>query len=218
MPLPLQIALSVGPLALYFFVLGAWQSGRDPKVVRGGADFALLIFGIGGLLCFGPVGRVIVSLLFPGPSVWAWLALPTSLALLALPFVPRAQRRLVVYNVTPSAFEQAVRGAVSKLPGSFARTLRGFENSDDGRGVWFDASPRSRTGVVEGHGRSADDLVRALAPLLRRELRGQGTRSSGVARAWFTMSGLLLWVPVIALMLSRVQLRAAFRALLERLH
>ena len=50
MSLMMQVALTVGPLAGYFFIVGAWQSGRHPRVVAGPVDFAVLLCGVSGLL------------------------------------------------------------------------------------------------------------------------------------------------------------------------
>ena len=56
MSLPMLVALTVGPLACYFYVVGVWQSGRHPRLVAGPVDFAVLAFGVSGLLTVGPVG------------------------------------------------------------------------------------------------------------------------------------------------------------------
>ncbi len=128
MPIPVQICLTLGPLATYFLVLGAWQSGRDAKVVPGGLDFALLALGVGGLVAFGPIGTVLIRLLFPGESVWAWLALPTTLALAALMWAPKMRRRVVVYNVSPEDLERVAREVADHLPGRVVSTLRGYED------------------------------------------------------------------------------------------
>src|SRR5580692_8846780 len=96
MPIALQIVLALSPLAIYFLILGAWQSGRDPQVVPGMLDYGLLAFGVGGLIAFGPIGSGLIRVLFPGESVWAWLASPTLFTLVALLRAPSAHKRVVV--------------------------------------------------------------------------------------------------------------------------
>ena len=41
-------------------------------MVRGPVDFAVLAFGVSGLLTVGPVGQVLMGLIFgrPGPVAW----------------------------------------------------------------------------------------------------------------------------------------------------
>jgi hypothetical protein len=218
MPIPVQICLTLGPLAIYFLILGVWQSGRDAKVVSGALDFALLALAVGGLLAFGPIGVVLIRLLFPGESVWAWLALPTTLALVALVWAPKTRRRVVVYNVSPDEFERVARAVADHMPGRLAPTLRGYEDRAAGRGFWMDGSRRGRTAVVEAFGRDADAFAAAIADELRERLRGTGRRSSPVSRVWFALSALVIWAPMIVAILSRPHVRAALRALLERLH
>src|ERR1700754_2665057 len=96
---PLEMALTVGPLACYFYVVGVWQSGRRPRVVAGPLDFAVLAFGVSGLGAVGPVGQLLIRLIFGLPGVWAWVLWVVFLALWALVFAGAAARRLVVYNV-----------------------------------------------------------------------------------------------------------------------
>src|SRR6476659_1324737 len=102
MSLPLQVAPTVAPLACYFYVVGVWQSGRRPRVVPGRVDFAILAFGVLGLVTVGPVGQVLMGLIFnsPGPIAWAlWFAF---LGLWTYIFSGSASRRLVVYNLNPA--------------------------------------------------------------------------------------------------------------------
>jgi hypothetical protein len=217
MPIPLQIALTVGPLATYFLLLGAWQSGRDPKVIPGVVDFALLVFGVGGLVTFGPIGGILIRLLFPGESVWAWLALETTLALLALLWAPTTHNRIVVYNVDPKTMEQAVREVVAILPGQFLATLRGYEDRVGARGIWLDTSSRSRTGVIEAFGKNSEALAALTANGLRERLRGKGARTSPIARLWYTLAAFVIWVPMLVAVLSRGRIHAALRALRDKL-
>src|SRR5579884_3613294 len=109
---PIELALMVGPLAVYFYALGIWHSGRSPRVIPGPVDYLLLVFALSGLLLFGPIGRALIGRV---PAAQGWLAalgLLTSIAMLALPWLPRAFRRLVVYNIQPETLERAVAEAL----------------------------------------------------------------------------------------------------------
>lgn len=213
---PVQFALTLSPLAAYFFMLGVWHRGRSPRLVPGPLDFGLLAFGIWGLLAFGPVGQVMVRLLARTPNVWAWLTWATSLILLALCLAPRSARRLVVYHVEPEAVPQALRACLDELPGSFSPTLRGFEDPRSGRGVAVDLSPAWRTATIEAYGRQPEALIALLLPRLRERLREAAPRCSAAATVWFSLSGLTLVVPLVGLLLSRSEVLAALRALLGR--
>src|SRR6266496_3436409 len=96
----LPLSLAVAPLATYLFVLSLWHGGRHPRVVSGPADFALLAFGLGGLVVFGLVATLLAR---------------------------RSLRRLTVYHVDPEALVRALRETLDQVPGHFVRTLRGFE-------------------------------------------------------------------------------------------
>lgn len=214
-----QLALMLGPMAFYLYVIAVWQSGRQPRVVAGPLDFGLLLLGVSGLLVFGPIGWLMVSraATFGTPSVWAWLVFVSSLGLLAVPWIPRSFRRLVIYNIEPEQLDQALRDALQTLPKAFERTLTGYEDRESHRGVRVEASVRFRTATLEAYGGEAETLIRQLARELRARLRGPVHRPSAIA--WILLAiCLALIMPVLGALLSRPQTRAALRALIERLH
>jgi hypothetical protein len=219
MTIPVQLALMVGPLALYLYVIAAWQSGRTPRVVAGPVDFALLLFALGGVLVFGPVGRLLVVRIGPfgTPSIWAWVAQICSFGLLSLPWLPRTFRRLAVYNVEPEALDRALRVALSDLPGDFTPTLRGYENHSDHRGVIVEVTPWFRAGTIEAYGGHPVALIAQVRARLNPQLFGPITRPSRVA---WVLLGLCMAMlsPLVAVLLIRPEAREAFRALIERLH
>jgi hypothetical protein len=217
MPSAVQVALTAGPLAFYFLVLGIWRWGRSPRVIHGPIDFGLLAFGVGGLVAFGPIGDWLVHRLFPAPSPWAWMAVATFLWLLALLWAPRTARRLVIYNVDPATLREAIRELLDQFPGPYVATLHGFEDSLSGRGLTIEVPSWSRTATVEAIGRRPEELIAVLAPALRERLRGTAPRDRVAATAWLLLSGLTVALPIFVMMFNRPQVRAALRALLERL-
>jgi hypothetical protein len=217
MNLAVNVALAVGPLAAYFVMMGVLHGARRPTVVPGPLDFALLAIGLGGVLVFGPVGRMLVDRLFPGPSLWAWLALASAYGLLALLWGPRSARRLVIYHIGPEELRQAVREALLVVPGSFSPTIRGFEDADHSRGLTFEVGDRLRAGVIEAYGREAEALVAALGPVLRERLREVRTRPSRLASIWFAVAALTLILPYASLWLGRSPVFEALRAWLQGL-
>jgi len=213
------LALMFGPLAIYLYVIAVWQSGRSPRVVSGPLDFSLLLFGVGGLLVFGPVGRLLAgrAAAFGTPSVWAWLMVSSALGLLALPWLPRSFRRLAIYNVAPEPLAQALREVLKELPGAFEPTLKGYESGEHQQGLIVETTRWFRAAVVEAYGDHSENLIRRVRSGLNDHLSGSMTRPSPVA--WLMLSlCLALILPVLGVLLSRPQAREVFRVLLERLH
>lgn len=206
-----RLVLVLVPLAIYCATLGALQGSRRPRIVAGPADFGLLAFGLGGLIIFGPIGGFLRDRLFPAPSLASWLALATLYLLLVLLWLPRTARRLVIYNVDPTILRAAVRAALEVLPGSFAPTVRGFEDARAGWGFALEFGPRQRVATVEGYGRRPEPLVAALTPALRAALRHATRPPSRVARAWYALAGLTL---AAALLLPALRAFPALRAAL----
>ncbi|HWE36059.1 MAG TPA: hypothetical protein VG406_05750 [Isosphaeraceae bacterium] len=212
-----QVLLMVGPLASYFFALGCWQAGRNPRLVAGPIDAAWLCCGLAGLVALGPIGQGMHHGL---ASPTARLAVLAILAGLAMLWIARARRRLAIYNIEPPALFAALREALDDLPdavgANFGRSLRGFEDTKAGRGFTVEFTPGFRAAEVEAHGRGAEAMLETLAPLLRRRLRGRGAGSSSLAWTWFCLSSLTLALPILAFLSSR-RGGDALRALLERL-
>ncbi len=209
MSAPVRMALALGPLAAYFFVLGVWQSGRRPRVVSGSLDFALLSAGLGCLVAFGPVGEWAVGLAFRGPSLWAWLAMASLVILATLIGLPRASRRLVVYHVRAEDLERAVGQAMEGISGPVERTLHGFEARGEGRGVTVEA--RLRSGVVEGHGVRPEALIASLLRELPARLGKASPPATSLGAVLFALATVTMG---LGLILGRWP---QYRAILERI-
>jgi hypothetical protein len=218
MSLPMQVALTVGPLACYFYVIGVWQSGRHPRMVAGPIDFAVLAFGVSGLVTVGPVGQVLMRLIFGIPGILAWVLWFVFLALWAGVFALGAARRIVVYNVEPSRLAEAVRQSLDGLPGPrYTPRLGGFEATDEGRAVLVEGIARLRVGTVDARGREPESLIRALRPRLREALEEVGAGPTRVTWGLFVMSWLIMLGPLVTFLLTEPRARAAVRALWMRI-
>jgi hypothetical protein len=214
-----QMALMLGPLTVYLYVIAVWQSGRRPRIVVGAVDYVLLLFGLSGLVLFGPVGRLLLGRAtgLGTPSAWAWLAVVSALIAVAAPWVPRSFRRLVVYNVDRAGLDQALRATLDVLPGNFISTLRGVEDQKNYRGLSVEFTHWGRTAVIEAYGKHPEKFIGVVGQGLRAHLRPSLARPSPVA--WGLLGLCLALVgPVLIVLLSRPQTRAALRALMERLH
>jgi hypothetical protein len=214
-----QLALTLGPLAAYLYIVAALHSGRRPRVVSGLLDYALLLFGLSGLLLFGPVGWLLVSRAGAGaPGPLHFVALGAALGLLAVPFVPRACRRLVVYNVDPLSFHRALREAIEALASPFVKTLRGYDDPTHARGLEAETHSWMRTAVVETYGKGAEPLAASLAAALRVRLR-QHPLAGPSPVAWGLLGASLgLIAPVLVVLLTRPQAQGVWRALFHRLN
>jgi hypothetical protein len=218
MSLPMQVALTVGPLACYFYVVGAWQSGRHPRLVAGPLDFAVLAFGMSGLLTVGPVGQLLLRLIFGAPGTWAWILWVVFLGLWATVFAGWAARRIVVYNIDPAGLTAAVGRALKGETGpSFAPTLGGFESADDGRAVLVEGMARLRVGTVDVRGREAEAFTRTLRPRLRAELSAVAAGPTRVTWGLFVLSWITMLTPFVTFLVTEPRARAAMRAFWMRI-
>ena len=169
----MQIALTATPLAAYFYALGVFHSGRSPRMVAGPVDVALLAFGLGGLVAFGPFGRAVLGRVVGVDVGWvAWSIWVGVVILWAFVLSGSAMLKVTVYHVSPEDLEQAVREALGKLEGRFVDTLNGYEDPKRGAGLRVKSIRLLRSGSVEAYGQSPGGAdPRAEAPAQSRARR-----------------------------------------------
>jgi hypothetical protein len=213
----LQTALMVGPLSILFLTLGIWHSGRRPHVVPGALDFGMLVFGLLGLMAFGPIGQFLVERLFPGSSLWAWLAVPTFFGLLAMLWAPRTARRVVVYNINPEVFRSAIRDVVKALPGGFRESPDACQASDGQAVLTFEVGERSRIALVVARGAHPEIVAHMVAMGLRHRLGRERSRPPVFSKVWFALAAFVLIGPSFSVVLSRPHIQAAWRVLLDQI-
>jgi hypothetical protein len=104
----------VGPLAIYFLLLGLVNLSRRPWLITGGRDAAALGAAVSGLMIVGPV-RLFVpeQAMARGPFAWLlilalYVLCVTLLALLLRP-------RLVIYNITLEQLRPVLGEAAAAL-------------------------------------------------------------------------------------------------------
>jgi heme exporter protein D len=103
--------LVVGPMAIYFLVLGAMHLSGRIIVVSGGRDFAALALATAGLIAAGPV-----ELFFPATAMthfglYIWLALAMLFLLSVLLIILNQRPQYVVYGANLTMLAEAVREA-----------------------------------------------------------------------------------------------------------
>ncbi len=218
MTLATQITLTATPLSAYFYALGVLHGGRGPRVIGGPVDVAMLGFGVGGLVAFGPFGQTVLGRVAGadlGP--WHWGAWSALVGMWVLVFAGAASRRLAVYNVTADELDRAVREALAQLGGHFAPTLGGFEDPRRGWGVAVKPVRWLRAGSVEAYGGDAEALIVELKPWLRSTLGRVPRRPSALSPAMFGLAGLAMLVPVVVFFAGHPRAKESLRAFLQSL-
>ena len=112
---PFRLCLALGPLAIYFLLLGAVNLSRRPLLVSGARDAAVLAMAISGLVIVGPV-----ELFFPfeaaarfGPHVWLLLLALYAMCVVLVLLLLRP--RLVIYNISVDELRPILADLVDRL-------------------------------------------------------------------------------------------------------
>jgi hypothetical protein len=214
----MQIALTATPLAVYFYALGVFHSGRRPRMVAGPVDVGLLAFGLGGLIAFGPFGRAVLGRLVGADvGTFAWAIWVGVVALWALVLAGSASLRVTVYHIDSWELERAVHESLGQLEGQFSPTLHGFEDTKRGVGIHLKPIRFLRTVGVEAYGREPDLLIRELRPILRASLSGFPQKASGVSHALFGMACLTMLFPVAGFLIANPRAKDALKTLMHSL-
>jgi hypothetical protein len=214
----IQLGLMLAPLAVYFYVLGIWHSSRRPRVIRGSTDYGMLVFGLSGLILFGPAGGVLLRTLFGPPNLVVWVLWTGFCTLWALFLAHGSGRRLVVYQTDEPTFRSMLENAVAHLPGSYIRTLNGYEDARTGRSIALSPHAVLRVGAVHIEGKEAEETCEALRVALRQEaaLRPP-TGPSFVTWGFFFFSWLAMVAPMVTLFIHEPKMHTMVRQFLQRL-
>jgi hypothetical protein len=181
-----QWCVALGPVAVYFLLLGAVNLSRRPLLVSGVRDAATLALAISGMALMGPM-----ELLVPveaagqfGPHVvWALLvalyAMSVALWLLAL------RPRLVIYNVSIDYLRPILAEVVSRLDPDARWAGDSLAIPELGVQLCLDASGLLRgVSLVSAGGRQEPAgwrrLEASLGPALAREEVGRNPRALGL--------------------------------------
>ncbi len=195
--------MALFPLSAYLFTIGGLHGRWRPTVVSGARDFLGLAVGLSGVIVFGPIGGFILNLLFPRPSIPAWLALASGYGLVVMLGLPWSRKRLLVYGTDRSTLEPALERALSQLVGSVARTVRGFDAATQRVGVNIDDHEWGRMIVLDVHGVGADALADRLRPVLARELDDIRTPPRRIATLFMFLGAVAVAVPLTLAVLTR---------------
>ncbi|MFT5522823.1 MAG: hypothetical protein ACI9G1_001572 [Pirellulaceae bacterium] len=113
---PLHFCIALGPLALYFLLIGGINLFKRPFVTTGARDIAALAVGISGLIIAGPMELFLpetAAWQFGGSLVWLLLLLLYFLGTTLLVLLLRP--RIVIYNVTAEQLRPVLSEIVGDL-------------------------------------------------------------------------------------------------------
>ncbi len=100
---PFHQCLALGPVAIYFLLLGVINLSRRPLVVSGGRDAAALALAVSGMVFVGPMSRLfpdsVAARFGPAGTRYVWLMLIALFALGLVFTLLNLRPRLVVYNI-----------------------------------------------------------------------------------------------------------------------
>jgi hypothetical protein len=214
---PLQVLLTAGPLAFYLYILAIWHGGRHPRIISGPVNAALLAFGIGSLLTFGPFGQLVATMLFGVPGALHWLALTLAMVLAGLLMVRWSARRLVVYHVDPEILDRAMEDVLDLWKDRYIRTIGGFEDRSRLHGLTVQVVPLLGTAVIEAIGPDPEPLIQDLTGRLQAHLERAPTPSTSVAGILYGLSALTMLIALAGMFLTQPRAHEALRVLLQRL-
>lgn len=188
--LVLQLLVNLGPLALYFVVLGLINSQRHPRLISSRADFVTLT------VVFLP------ALVWPAPFLvergW-WGLLGIGLAVVCCAFftlLPRPQAGWVVYHTNEDEMRVILQRAVRRLGWTAQWTRDGVTIPDAALRIRSSAFPwfGSVSMHVEGiGGRPRSEAVNALRAQLEQQLERRSLLPSAVGTC-LVIVGVVLWV------------------------
>lgn len=114
-PDPLHLAIALGPLAVYFLLVGMINLSSRPLVTTGARDAAALGVGLSGLVFAGPMELFLPedAAIHFGWVVWLLLLAFYGLCLTLIVLVMRP--RLVIYNVTADQLRPLLAEVVNEL-------------------------------------------------------------------------------------------------------
>ena len=112
---PLHLCIFLGPMAVYFLLLGGLNLSRRPFLTTGARDAATLGIAISGFVLAGPVDLFLpeAAAITFGPYVWLIMIALYALALTLLVLLMRP--RLIVYNITHDQLRPLLASVASEL-------------------------------------------------------------------------------------------------------
>ncbi len=112
---PLRLCLALGPLAVYFALLGAINLARRPILVSGARDTAALAVGVSGLVIIGPIELFMPEAAAVDFGAFVWALLVSFYVLIVTLLILLQRPRMVVYNISEGEFRPVMAEVVAAL-------------------------------------------------------------------------------------------------------
>ena len=111
----LHLSIALGPLAVYFLLLGFINLSTRPFVTTGARDVGALGLAISGLIVVGPMELFLPEAATNRFGGYVWLLLLAFYGLCLTLVVLALRPRLVIYNVNPDQLRAVLAEVVSEL-------------------------------------------------------------------------------------------------------
>ncbi len=112
---PLHFAVAMGPLAVYFLLLGMINLSARPFLTTGARDTAALGVGIAGFVVAGPMELFLPESAAVQFGPWVWALLLAFYGLCLTLFVLLMKPRFVIYNTTVDQLRPILAEVVKEL-------------------------------------------------------------------------------------------------------
>jgi len=193
----MQIAAAIGPVALYFLVLGLLNTRRRPQLVRGRVDFILLLAALCPLV------------ICPLAAWTGWssvaIAAAAAAALAAVWMLSPSRESWVIYNITGAEALDAVANALDQAGLDHARRPDMQSFTVPGGEISLSSFPLLRNVSIRMAGcdaRSAQLFEQALAGNVSR----LGAQTTPMAMAMLLVATAMLVAPLVMVAPKAVEL------------
>jgi hypothetical protein len=112
---PLHAMIALGPVAIYFLILGGINLDSRPTVVNGMSDAAALGIAIGGFMVAGPMELFLPEMAAHYFRWGIWPLLITFYLLCVALYVLLMRPRLIIYNITPEQLRPVLAELMADL-------------------------------------------------------------------------------------------------------
>lgn len=187
----LKIILAIGPLALYFLILGLLNSQARPCLVSARLDFALLT------VAFVPVIAMPLLVLFGQGSHQLVSVIVLGFVGLFCVLLPRRDHRWVVYNCSPAQCRRLLHQVARRMGWRVVSSQEGTLTVEPlGLHLTQSALPLLRSVTLHVHAQNHDTATSQLIAALKREVRAEAMLPSATGVSFVVVGAALLGLPM----------------------
>lgn len=112
---PFRLCIALGPVAIYFLLLGTINLSRRPLLVTGIRDSAAVGLALSGLSIVGPIELFFPTALALRFGPYTWVLMAALYALVLIPLLLTVRPRLVIYNISMDRLRPILAELVPEL-------------------------------------------------------------------------------------------------------